>query len=129
MKTIDQILDENAKEILAAAIRINSLPGLCDWVRNQYDLPEENGSELYDGLLPFYRFVHTVDLNERGIYRCHVSDINGETIWNASTEDEDGEFWPVRDGFMRHVNDMEGLAEYLVGMHIIPDGSEIVNEN
>jgi hypothetical protein len=60
-----------------------------------------------------YKYI--VDLNERGIYKCHVENPNGEIIWEASNEDsDDGSFWLVEDGFMDDVKDMNGLLEYLI---------------
>jgi hypothetical protein len=66
-----------------------------------------------------YEFI--VDLDERGIFSCHVDDPEGKDVWSASTEDEvEGEFWPVRDGFMKHTEDMKGLENYLKSMKIMP---------
>lgn len=138
MKTltaIDQIIDSNAAEIYAAALRINSLPGLCDWASALFDgMPESEYDNaggydaVYSALCGFYRHNHIVDIDERGEYRCHVENCNGLTVWQAGTDDA-GEFWPTADGFMRHTSDMSGLAEYLAEMRIIPAGSTIENLN
>jgi len=74
------------------------------------------------------KFYHIIDINERGQYACHVEDENGKTVWSASTEEsETGEFWPVVDGFMGHVNDMAGLSDYLGDLGIIPTRTLIIN--
>jgi hypothetical protein len=71
-------------------------------------------------------YNYVVDLDERGVYKCHVENSNGKTIWQASTEDEeDGEFWPVRDGFMKNGRDMSGLTKYLSEMGIIGKNGRI----
>lgn len=138
MKTltaIDQIIDRNSADIYSAALRINSLPGLCNWVSAFFDsLPESEYDAaggydaVYSALLGFYEHKHVIDLNERGEYRCHVENCNGLTVWQAETDDS-GEFWPVKDGFMCHTSDMSGLTEYLADMRIIPAGSTIENIN
>jgi hypothetical protein len=69
---------------------------------------------------------YIVDLDERGIYKCHVENCNGKIIWEASNEDEeDGEFWPVRDGFMKNTKDMNGLTDYLIDLGIIRESVSI----
>lgn len=73
-------------------------------------------------------YVYVVDLDERGIFAVHVEDRNGFTVWEASTEeDENGEFWPVRDGFMKHVEDLAGLEAYLKQVKILPAKAELVS--
>lgn len=72
-------------------------------------------------------YYYIVDLDERGVYKCHVENSKGEEIWGVSTEDsEDGLFWPVEDGFMKSVKDMDGLAGYLIEMGFICDGGKII---
>lgn len=73
-------------------------------------------------------YHYIVDLDERGIYKCHVEHAEtGKIIWEASNEEsEDGSFWPVEDGFMSNARDMTGLETYLVDMEIIEQLDEIV---
>ena len=77
---------------------------------------------------PIFQFI--IDLDERGIFRCHVE--NKETsviVWDASNEEGegywDGTFWPVTDGFMKNTKDMDGLRDYLRTVNIIPYHSRI----
>jgi hypothetical protein len=75
-------------------------------------------------------FTATVDLDERGIFRCHVSDPAGKTVWSAGSDDEDDDgnetgFWPVEDGFMKHNRDLDGLEKYLKQMKIMPEDATL----
>jgi len=71
-------------------------------------------------------YHYIVDLNERGIYKAHVEDADSfKIIWVASNQD-DGEFWPVRDGFMKHCQDMIGLWAYLQESSLIPFKSKLI---
>ena len=131
---ISRVIDANAKDLYAAFLRIGSLPGLVDHAQQLFDYMPENEWDsaggyavFYNHLCAFLNHVHTIDLDERGEYRCHVDNCNGETVWSAST-DENGEFWPTVDGFMKHTSDMTGLASYLADMKVIPHGSTITNE-
>lgn len=71
---------------------------------------------------------YIVDLDERGIYKCHVENAEtGEIIWEASNEEsEDGSFWPVEDGFMKNGRDMDGLSDYLVNMGFLQEEDKLV---
>jgi len=73
-------------------------------------------------------YHYIVDLNERGIYKAHVEDSDSfKIIWVASNQDEDdGEFWPVRDGFMKNGEDMFGLMKYLYSIGVIEIMDEII---
>lgn len=73
-------------------------------------------------------YHYIVDLDERGIYKCHVKNAHtGEIIWQADNEEsEDGSFWLVEDGFMTSVKDMSGLESYLMEMGIIRKQDEII---
>ena len=69
-----------------------------------------------------FKYNYIVDINERGQYSAHVEDCNDDVIYTI-TQNEDGEVELIRDGFMRHVEDMRGLTRYLVDMGIIPADS------
>lgn len=76
----------------------------------------------------FKNFLFVVDMDERGVFSAHVEDPKGKEVFSFSSEDEeDGELWIVRDGFMRHSTDIAGLEEYLVDLKIIPRGAVIYN--
>ncbi len=59
-----------------------------------------------------------VDLDERGIFKAHVEDPDGNSIFEFSNEDEEGGvskhgIWLVSAGYMRHGRDTDGLLSYL----------------
>lgn len=69
-----------------------------------------------------------VDLDERGSFRAHVENANGECLFDFSNEDESGwpsedGLWLVVDGYMRHNRDADGLLEYLQSMGIAEPGA------
>ncbi len=75
-------------------------------------------------------FTHHIDLNERGVYKMHVENPNGEVVFAVSSEDsEDGKFWPTEDGFMKHADDMDGLEKYLKEMGWMPDDAKLINKH
>lgn len=72
----------------------------------------------------FTVYVH----NERGEITISVDSPEAEKVFSASSqEDEDGEFWPVRDGFMKHVEDFEGLRNHLVSLGIMKEVDTLVS--
>lgn len=60
-----------------------------------------------------------VDLDERGWFKAHVENQNGETVFEFSNGDEetgwpsDDGLWLIECGFMRHGRDADGLLDYL----------------
>lgn len=88
-------------------------------------------------------YLYIIDLDERGSFRAHVEDVktgkivfefsNEEEVYddegNLTGETEEGEISMVRDGFMKHGEDIEGLEDYLIDMKIIPAGSHIKEGN
>lgn len=59
-----------------------------------------------------------VDLDERGIFKAHVENHKGESIFEFSNEDDNGNpsddgLWLVTAGYMHHGRDTRGLLEYL----------------
>lgn len=69
-------------------------------------------------------FLHVVDMDERGEYRAHVEDIDGEDIFDIGQND-DGDQELVADGFMKHVDDMAGLQHVLQQHHLIPHNGKV----
>jgi len=75
---------------------------------------------------PLFQFI--IDLDERGIFRCHVENKEtGAIVWRAHNEDPEdyGNFWPITDGFIKNIRDMDGLKKYLVDASVIPFHSQI----
>lgn len=118
---------------------------------SQYQEAAENVTEFLQDLAPEgYKLGFDEDGNwgvyllpnyiyhfheERGECRAHVDDATGNTVWQADnwTPDDDepdrgpylGEFWPVRDGFMRHTTDTAGLLSYLQSIKILPGNATL----
>lgn len=63
-------------------------------------------------------FTYTIDMDERGEFRATVYDPRGREV----LEIDDSIF---EDGFMRHKNDLRGLAEYLEDLGIGAPGSRV----
>ena len=74
---------------------------------------------------PIYLFI--IDLNERGVFRCHVEcKDTGKIIFNADNEySESGQLDLIEDGFMKNIRDMSGLQDYLRKISLITNKSEI----
>lgn len=68
-----------------------------------------------------------IDLDERGEFRAHVEDTDGNEIFSYGTEDEEPGIWLVEAGYMKHGRDERGLTEYLVDMGIIAKGDAVVD--
>lgn len=76
---------------------------------------------MQDNLKPFRQeLTYVIDLDERGIFRAHVENSSGTTVFEFDNEDEErtGALWLVEDGFMRHSHDTDGLHSYLIDMGI-----------
>lgn len=56
-------------------------------------------------------FEYFINCDERGEFRADVRDPNGTTVFEVEG------FEIFEDGFMKHKNDLTGLAEYL-GNHL-----------
>lgn len=76
------------------------------------------------------RLTLVVDLDERGSFRAHVENTSGRRVFQFSNEDENG--WPdpdgielVRDGFMKHGRDTQGLLSYLQDLGIARPGATL----
>jgi hypothetical protein len=75
-------------------------------------------------------FYYIIDLNERGSFRAHVEDSSDNIIFEISNDDsEDGSLWIVEDGFMKHIDDVAGLEEYLKELEIIPENGKLYYEH
>jgi hypothetical protein len=69
--------------------------------------------------------------NERDNFYANVDDKDGNTVFKFNNEveemDEDGvkhiyngELWITNDGFMKHIEDVDGLLKYLIDLAILP---------
>ncbi|ACK78492.1 hypothetical protein RU820_06105 [Acidithiobacillus ferrooxidans] len=91
------------------------------WVSCWIRIEDKDASE--------YRNTHllmTVDLDERGVFKAHVDDMDGNTILTMSNEEEeDGELSFVRDGFIKHPRDTDGLLVYLKEMGMAPESASL----
>ena len=78
-------------------------------------------------------FTYQIDLDERGVFKAHVDDPDGKTVYSISNEDEDpetgetsdGETPEVRDGFMKHGRDVKGLEQHLKELGVIPKDANL----
>jgi hypothetical protein len=68
-------------------------------------------------------FEYFINKDERGEFNADVRNQKGETIFEIDNSE------PFEDGFMKHSNDIEGLAEWLIDLQIIPAGSKLVRGN
>lgn len=71
-----------------------------------------------------------VDLDERGIFRAHVDDQAGKTVFAFQNEDESGwpdeaGIWLVDAGYMKHGRDADGLHEYMLQVGLAKHGSTL----
>lgn len=71
-----------------------------------------------DSTLDYNAFTLTVDLNERGMYRCHVENCVDDVIWEADTEYVED---LLNDGFIKYLphEDIERLESYLKSIHVL----------
>lgn len=73
-------------------------------------------------------YGYYIDLDERGDFQADVRDVTGKTIFEIRAgaslgEDESSIF---DDGYMRDKDDLSGLAEYMINLGAIAEGSEIL---
>lgn len=91
--------------------------------------PEKNTEQpATPSVAPLYSYV--VNLNERGCFSASVYDSNEKSVYEVRGGDELGEDESslVDDGFMDHMEDLEGLTSYLQSLSIIPAGARILPE-
>lgn len=55
-------------------------------------------------------FTYVIDLDERGEFKAHVSNSRGKSVYEIDALFDAGVF---EDGWMRHGNDVAGLAKYM----------------
>lgn len=70
-------------------------------------------------------FGYSINLDERGEFYADVRNEAGQSQFEIHAPDEEGGSI-FEDGFMRHKTDIAGLQTYLIGLGVIPKGSEIL---
>ncbi|KAF1702915.1 hypothetical protein [Pseudoxanthomonas kaohsiungensis] len=73
-------------------------------------------------------YGYFIDLHERGSFIADVRDAQGKTIYEVRAGNELGEdeASPVDDGFMKHVEDIDGLQSYLLDLKLLQPGDRIL---
>jgi Fe-S cluster biosynthesis and repair protein YggX len=73
-------------------------------------------------------FGFIVDLDERGDYRAHIENVDGDVIWETDLENTNQ---LIEDGFLKYKpdEDLERLAKYLSDAGVLPKGSEIKDDD
>lgn len=66
-----------------------------------------------------------VNLDERGQFYADVCDLDGTTVFEIKSDEEEGGIWLIDDGYMKHKEDVSGLQDYLVEMEVIPAKSSV----
>lgn len=72
-------------------------------------------------------FLFVVDMDERGEYKAHVEDMDGNEVFDFGSDD-DGEVSMFEDGFMKNASDMSGLTKYLRQHKMVPDHAVIYDK-
>jgi len=98
-------------------------------IDNSLMINQEFGINEYD---------YIIDLNERGSFQAHVENHKtGKIVFSFNNENnvyndegeiigtEEGELQIVEDGFMKDIEDMQGLENYLIDMEVIPEYTSI----
>jgi hypothetical protein len=68
-------------------------------------------------------YAYVIDMDERGEFASHVLDKDDNIIYQMHKDDETGELWLVRDGFIRDGLDIKGLEKYLRDMKVLEKDS------
>lgn len=73
------------------------------------------------------KYFYHINLDERGSFYADVRDESDKTVFEIKAGNELGadESSIFEDGFMRHKNDINGLANYLVDLGVIAKGDGI----
>ena len=73
------------------------------------------------------KYFYHINLDERGSFYADVRNSQGNTVFEIKAGDELGEDETsiFEDGFMKHKQDLNGLAHYLVDLGVIAKGDGI----
>lgn len=81
-------------------------------------------------------YAWVIDLNERGYFSAHVEDASGAVVFERNNEERDddgnfelGELWLTADGFMRHIDDTDGLTVYLRSVGVIGEVDSVWSQD
>lgn len=70
-------------------------------------------------------YGYYVNLDERGSFYADLRDASGETVFEIRADGEEIDL--VDAGYMRHKIDIDGLAEHLRALEIIPRDAEVLD--
>ena len=70
-------------------------------------------------------YGYYINLDERGSFYADLRDASGETVFEIRADGEEIDL--VDAGYMRHKTDIDGLAEHLRALEIIPRDAEILD--
>jgi hypothetical protein len=73
------------------------------------------------------KYFYHINFDERGSFYADVRNSKEETVFEIKAGDELGEDETsiFEDGFMKHKQDLNGLANYLVDLGVIAKGDRI----
>ena len=76
-------------------------------------------------------YNYHINLNERGSFFADIRDDDENTVYEfeAGNELKEYESSIFDDGWMKHPEDIGGLAEYLMDIGIMKSGDVLVNAN
>jgi hypothetical protein len=53
-----------------------------------------------------------------------------ESVYSFDSDnEEDGQYWLIENGFMKHGKDNKGLCEYLVSIDMLPKNAVLITES
>lgn len=73
-------------------------------------------------------FGFYINLNERGSFYGDLRNMDGTTVLEIKSND-DGEIDLIEDGYLKHNQDLAGIAEYAVTVGLIPAGASVLSSN
>jgi hypothetical protein len=74
-------------------------------------------------------YFYFINMNERGSFYADIRNSNDGTIFELFNDEETGQVQPIFDGFMKHIEDLDGLHEYLIYRKVINKNSILKKGN